>query len=63
MVARNLAERLVAENSRVRGEGVGNSFCGNLIAHLAQEMKKLFGNSKVLLFYSPPQRDKLCSTC
>ena len=29
-------------------------FCDNLSAHLDQEVKTLFGNGKVLLFYFPP---------
>ena len=29
-------------------------FCDNLSAHLDQEVKTIFGNGKVLLFYFPP---------
>ena len=55
VVMRNLAERFVMEKNRVHGEDVWVIlFCDNLSAHLDQEVKTIFGNGKVVLFYLPP---------
>jgi len=55
VVMRKLAERFVAEKNSKHGEDVWVIlFCDNLRAHLDEEVKRIFGDSKVLLFYFPP---------
>ena len=55
VVMRQLAERFVKEKNNKHGEDVWVLlFCDNLKAHLDEEVKIIFGDAKVLLFYFPP---------
>ena len=55
VVMRQLAERFVTEKNNKHGEDVWVLlFCDNLKAHLDEEVKRIFGDAKVLLFYFPP---------
>ena len=52
---RELAKRFVREKIIKHDEDVWViMFCDNLNAHLDEEMKQIFGDGKVLLFYFPP---------
>ena len=55
VVMRKLAERFATEKNNKHGEDVWVLlFCDNLKAHLDEEVKRIFGDAKVLLFYFPP---------
>ena len=55
IVMRDLATRFVEKKNAKHGEDVWVLlFCDNLSAHLDEEVKRTFGNAKVLLFYFPP---------
>ena len=55
VVMRELAKRFVREKIIKHGEDVWViMFCDNLNAHLDEEVKQIFGDGKVLLFYFPP---------
>ena len=55
VVVRELAERFVAENNLKHGENVWIILlCDNISARLDEEVRRIFGDANVLLFYFPP---------
>ena len=55
VVMRELAEQFVKHKKYAHGEDVWViAFCDNLKAHLDKDVKRIFGEGKVLLCYVPP---------
>ena len=55
VVMRDLATKFVQFKNKTHGESTWVLlFCDNLSAHLDEEVKEIFGNGKVFLYYFPP---------